>query len=155
MIPKFVDIGGPWRVLPPGVHEATLEEIEARFATSDRRRRIFSGFINGVTALRKAGCRRIFLNGSFVTEKPIPADFDACWDDSGVDVAKLDSIFRDFADGRKNQKKSFYGEFFPANLPADRTHVFLDFFQTDRHTGKAKGIICIQLSKKKMKRVLP
>jgi len=149
MIPSFVDIGGPWKVLPPGVHDATMEEVETRFAVSDHRKRVFSGFRNGVTGLCKAGCRRIFLNGSFITEKPIPADFDACWDDNGVDVATLDPVFRDFSDGRKNQKKSFYGEFFPANLPADGTHVFLDFFQTDRHTGKVKGIICIHLPKKK------
>jgi len=121
--------------------------VEARFATSDQRNRIFSGFRNGVTALRKAGCRQIFLDGSFVTEKHIPADFDACWDPIGVDVTKLDPVFRDFSDGRKNQKDRFSGEFFPANLTADGTHVFLDFFQTDRHTGKVKGIICIRLSK--------
>ena len=146
MIPDFVDVGGPWRVLPPGVYDATMEEAEARLATSDHRNRIFSGFRNGVTALRKAGCRQIFLDGSFVTEKPIPADFDACWDPIGVDATKLDPVLLDFTGGRKNQKTRFCGEFFPANLLADGTHIFLDFFQTDRHTGKAKGIIRICLS---------
>jgi hypothetical protein len=146
MIPDFVDVGGPWRVLPLGVHDATMEEVEARFAASDQRKRIFSGFRNGVTALRRAGCRRVFLDGSFVTEKPIPGDFDACWDPSGVDVTKLDPVLLDFTGGRKNQKKRFCGEFFPINLIADGTHIFLDFFQTDRHTGKAKGIIRICLS---------
>jgi len=149
MIPDFVDVGGPWRVLPPGVHDATMEEVEAHLATSDHRKRIFSGFRNGVVALREAGCRQIFLDGSFVTEKPIPADFDACWGPIGVDVTKLDPVFLDFSDGRKNQKNRFSGEFSPATLLADGTHVFLDFFQTDRHTGKAKGIICIYLSKNK------
>jgi hypothetical protein len=148
MVPDFVDIGGPWMVLPPGVHDATLEEIEVRFATSDHRKRIFAGFRNGLTALRKAGCRKIYLDGSFVTEKPVPGDFDACWDPIGVDDAKLDSVFLDFSDGRKNQKKRFYGEFFPASVLADGTHIFLDFFQTDRHTGKVKGIICINLPTK-------
>ena len=149
MIPSLVDVGGPWKVLPPGVHDATIEEIEARFATSDHRKRIFSGFRNGATALAKAGCRKIFLDGSFVTEKPIPGDFDACWDDDGADAAKLDPVFRDFSDGRRKQKERFKGEFFPANAPADGTHIFLDYFQTDRHTEKAKGIICICLPKKK------
>jgi len=149
MIPDLVDIGGPCRVLPQGVHDATMEEVESRFATSDKRKYIFSGFENGVNALRKAGCRQIFLDGSFVTEKPIPGDFDACWDPIGVDVTKLDPVFLDFSDARKKQKDCFRGEFFPANLTADGTHVFLDFFQTDKHTGKTKGIICIHLSKKK------
>ena len=149
MIPDFVDIGGPWRVLPPGVHDATMKEVEARFATSDKRKSIFAGFSNGVTILREAGCRRIFLDGSFISEKPIPGDFDACWDLTGVDVTKLDPVFLDFSDARKKQKDCFYGEFFPANFLANGTHRFLDFFQTDRHTGKAKGIICINLSKNK------
>ena len=149
MIPDFVDIGGPWKVLPPGVHNATIEEIEARFATSDHRKRMFLGFKNGMEALCKAGCRKIFLDGSFITEKPFPGDFDACWDPIGVDVTKLDPIFRDFSDARKKQRDCFHGEFFPTNLTADGTHVFLDFFQTDKHTGEAKGIICISLSKKK------
>jgi len=144
MIPSLVDVGGPWKVLPPGVHDATIEEIEARFATSDHRKHIFSGFRNGVTALRRAGCRKIFLDGSFVTEKPIPGDFDVCWDDDGVDAAKLDPVFRDFSDARRKQKDRFEGEFFPASLPADGTHMFLDFFQTDRHTGKTKGIVCMR-----------
>ena len=149
MIPNLGDIGGPWRVLPPGAHNATIEEVEKCFATSDIRKRIFSGFKNGVNALRKAGCRQIFLDGSFVTEKPIPGDFDACWDPVGVDVKKLESVFLDFSDSRKKQKDCFHGEFFQANWTADGSNVFLDFFQTDRQTGKAKGIICILLSKNK------
>ena len=149
MIPRLVDIGGPWKVLPPGVHDATIVEVEARFATSNHRKRIFSGFRNGLTALRKAGCRKIFLDGSFVTEKPVPGDFDACWDPMGVDPAKIDPVLLDFSDARRKQKKRFEGEFFPANATADGTHDFFDYFQTDRHTGKAKGIVCIHFPKKK------
>lgn len=146
MIPDFVDVGGPWKVLPPGVHDATLEEVETRFAISEHRKRLFSGFREGIMALRKAGCRKIFLDGSFVTEKPIPGDFDVCWDHIGVDDAKLDTIFIDFK-RRKKQKERFYGEFFPAHLPADGKTLFLDFFQIDKYTGNAKGIICIKFQK--------
>lgn len=143
MIPSLVDVGGPWKVLPPGVHDATMEEAESRFATSDYRKRVFEGFKNGVTALRKAGCRRIFLDGSFVTEKPIPGDFDAYWDDDGVDAAILEPVLLDFFDACRKQKERFQGEFFPASSRADGTNMFLDFFQSDRHTGNAKGIVCI------------
>ncbi len=38
MIPKFIDIGSIWKVLPPGIHEATLKEVEQRFAITDGRR---------------------------------------------------------------------------------------------------------------------
>ena len=148
MIPKFVDIGGPWNVLPPGVHDATIKEVEARFATSDHRKHLFSGFRNGVMALRKAGCRKVFLDGSFITEKPVPGDFDVCWDSTGVDPAKLDPVFLDFSDRRKKQKGHFHGEFFPANLLADEKHFFLDYFQIDKYTGNTKGIICINFPNK-------
>jgi hypothetical protein len=147
MIPDFVDIGGPWNVLPPGVHHATLEDVETRFATSERRKRLYSGFREGVMALRKAGCRKIFLDGSFVTGKPIPGDFDVCWDPMGVDIAKLDPVFLDFSDGRKKQKEFFHGEFFPVGFPANGKNFFFDFFQIDRYTGNAKGIICVSFSK--------
>jgi hypothetical protein len=149
VIPDFVDvdIGGLWKVLPPGVHDATLEEVESRFATSERRKRLFSGFREGVMALRKAGCRKIFLDGSFITEKPVPADFDVCWDPMGVDIVKLDPVFLDFSDGRRKQKEHFHGEFFPASLLADGKHFFFDFFQIDKYTGNAKGIICIKFPK--------
>ena len=147
MIPDFVDIGGPWKVLPPGVHNATLEEVETRFASSDHRKHLFAGFKEGVLALRKAGCHRIFLDGSFVTEKPMPGDFDVCWDHAGVDDKNLDPVFSDFDDRRKKQRERFRGEFFPTHLLADGKHVFLDFFQIDKDTGNTKGIICMKSRK--------
>jgi len=96
-------------------------------------------------ALLKAGCRKIFLDGSFVTEKTNPGDFDACWDCIGVDNAKLNPVFLDFSDGRKKQKKMYQGEFFPTHLSADGILPFLGFFQIDKDSGLAKGIICIKL----------
>lgn len=154
MIPEFVDIGGPWRVLPPGVHVATLDEVEVRFAVSAHRKRLFFGFRNGVIALRKAGCNRILLDGSFVTEKPFPGDFDVCWDPTGVDPAKIDPVLLDFADGRKKQKQCFHGEFLPDNGLADGKHAFLDFFQIDKYTGHAKGIIRMRFPRSKSRRIL-
>ena len=119
-----------WKVLPPGIHNATLEDVETRFATSDHRKHLFSGFTSGVMALRKAGCKKIFLDGSFVTEKPIPGDFDVCWDPMRVDHTKLDPVFLDFSDRRKKQKERFHGEFFPASWLAKGKHFFLIFFKS-------------------------
>lgn len=147
MLPDLMDIGGPWKVLPPGVHYATLKEVETRFATSAHRKRLFDGFKDGVMALCKAGCRKIFLDGSFITEKLIPADFDVCWDPAGVDAAKLDRIFYDFKDKRKKQKARFCGEFFPTTVLGDEKKLFLDYFQVDKYTGEAKGIICLKMPK--------
>ena len=147
MIPDFVDIGGLWKVLPPGVHDATLEEVEALFASSEHRKRLFAGFKEGVIALRKAGCHKIFLDGSFITEKPIPGDFDVCWDPIGVDDTKLDPVFSDFNDKRRKQRERFHGEFFPTHMLADGKRLFFVFFQIDKDTENAKGIICIKFQK--------
>jgi len=145
MIPAFIDIGAPWKVLPPGIHNASMQEIQLRFAITEHRQRLFRGFRDGVTALCLAGCRKIYLDGSYITEKDIPNDYDACWDLSGVDAKKLDPIFLDFSNRRKRQKERFCGEFFPASLRMNEGKPFSEFFQTDRHTGKSKGIISVEL----------
>ncbi|GAB6112475.1 DUF6932 family protein [Desulfomicrobium salsuginis] len=146
MIPELVDVNGIWDVLPPGIHDATLDEIENRFATTAVRRKLFEGFKLAAQSLYNAGCRAIYLDGSFVTEKVVPGDFDVCWDLSGVDTKKLDPVFFDFDNKRKNQKQKFGGEFFPSNVSADGRRIFLDFFQSDRHSGKPKGIIRVVLA---------
>ena len=147
MIPDCIDIGAPWKVLPPGVHTATLKEIEKRFSTNDRRRFLFEGLTWGVKALKKAGCIQLFLDGSFVTAKTFPNDYDICWDDTGISRLQLDPVFLDFNHNRKKQKEKYYGEYFPTTFLANGARFFLDYFQTDKHTGKAKGIIRLQLSK--------
>jgi len=143
MIPELVDIGAPWKVLPPGIHFATIDEIRRRFAINARRKKMFEGFEKGVEALKKAGCVEIYLDGSYVTEKENPGDFDACWSTTGVDPHLLDPTLLDFDEARKNQKDKFGGEFFPASFDADASSTYLDFLQNDRHTGKKKGIIKI------------
>ena len=146
MIPEFVDIGAAWRVLPPGIHEANLREVGQRFATNDHRGLLFDGFRRALKTLRKAGCRSVFLDGSFVSEKAEPGDYDVCWDTSGVQDSQLDPVFLDFSHGRKAQKDKYGGEFFPANDLADGSSVFLHYFQTDRDTGRPKGIVLIRSS---------
>jgi hypothetical protein len=68
---------------------------------------------------------------SFMTNKLVPGDFDACWEANGVDIGKLKSMYG--------------GELFPAGWPADSAgNLFLDFFQMDRD-GRRKGIISVDL----------
>lgn len=148
MIPDLVPLlGSPWSVLPPGTHKASLQDVETAFATNARRHELFDGLVDASRKLRLSGCRTIYLDGSYVTGKPRPNDFDACWDPSGVDLAKLDPVFLQFANGRATQKAAFKGEFFPSSMMcADVGKAFIDFFQLDRFTGKQKGIISISLS---------
>jgi hypothetical protein len=145
MIPGFVNIKSVWEVLPPGLHDATLEEIEQRFATNAGRRKLFEGFKQGVQALQAAGCKLIYLDGSYVTDKQNPGDFDACWEPSGVDPHKLDPVLLDFSFKRKNQKLKYGGEFFPSSASADGISTFVDYFQVDKYTGKPKGLIRVSL----------
>ncbi len=145
MIPALVDIGGLWNGLPPGIHVATMAEIKQYFATSPMRMVQYEGFVAAAHALREAGCKTIFLNGSFVSDKPHPGDYDACWDPVGVDASKLDPVFLDFSELRKKQKEKFGGEFFPSSASADGIRTFVEFFQIDKYTGRPKGILRIDL----------
>lgn len=147
MIPQLITMNGsPWKVLPPGVYQAELHEVEAAFATNVRRRDLFVGLVEAAGRLRSAGCQLIYLDGSYVTGKPRPGDFDACWDPMGVDGSKLDPIFLDFNDGRAMQKAALKGEFFPSSMICtDVSQTFLEFFQWDRFTGRRKGIISVSL----------
>lgn len=151
VIPEFTDIGGPWRVLPQGTHMATIDEVERRFGRGTRRARLFEGLINGVEALVEAGCNTIFIDGSFVTEKESPGDFDVCWDPTGVDESRLDPVFFSFADGRREQKEKFRDEFFPSSASADGVRTFVEYFQIDRFTGKRRGIVQLRLSSDEVK----
>jgi hypothetical protein len=58
------------------------------------------GLREALARLKAAGCRLVYLDGSFVTSKPQPEDFDACWGVTGVDVESLDPVFLDFSDSR-------------------------------------------------------
>lgn len=147
MIPDHVDLpGSPWPVLPPGIHLATLVEVEGCFALNPKRRVQFRGLVAALTNLWGAGCTRAFLDGSFVTAKPRPGDFDACWDPTGVDPAFLDPVLLTFENNRAAQKAKYHGELFPSTIPADLAGtIFVEFFQVDRFTGAPKGIVAIDL----------
>lgn len=142
MIPAFDEDGN----LPPGIHETTWTEIVARFGTSALRLEMLAGLKQALDSLVASGCRRAYIDGSFVTGKEEPADFDACWEISGVDAAHLDPALLDFSDRRAAQKAKFGGELFPAEAAAEPSGTrFLDYFQHDRITGKPKGIIALDL----------
>jgi len=142
LIPKFTAAG----LLPRGVHAATLEEVFERFGGNGRREQLLNGLVEALRLLRAAGCRRMYINGSFVTSKELPNDIDVCWDINGVDIDALDPVFFEFDNGRAAQKARFGAEFFPAQVPEGITgKAFLDFFQVDKQTGEPKGIIEIEL----------
>ena len=54
--------------LPPGIHPATWAMAAERFGRTAVRRRLLAGLRDGARFLAVAGCRRIWLAGSFVTD---------------------------------------------------------------------------------------
>ncbi len=145
VIPSSVNIGASWNVLPPGVHDATLTEVEQRFATNKKRKALFRGLVQGCKALKAAGCSVVYLDGSFVTDKPNPKDYDVCWNPLNVDANKLDPVFLDFTNGRLKQKAKYGGEYFISSTLADGALIFVGYFQIDKEMGTKKGIIRIHL----------
>jgi hypothetical protein len=129
--------------LPPGIHPATWAEIEARFGTNPQRHYLVGGLRAALAVLQHAGCVTAYIDGSFVSERALPNDFDGCWDPAGVDPKLLDPVLLDFTNGRAAQKAKYRGELFLNVRSSGNT--FLDFFQVDKHTGNPKGIIMIDL----------
>ena len=73
MIPPFDESG----CLPPGIHPATLDEIDARFGQLSELRRVQMDSVRWMAELAaRAGVERIVLNGSFVTDIMEPNDVD-------------------------------------------------------------------------------
>jgi hypothetical protein len=142
VIPSFDEFGN----LPPGIHSATWDEIVERYATNERREQLMDGLRTAIASLHAAGCTRVYLDGSFVTDKEAPGDFDACWEAACVDPDLLDPVLLEFRDRRAAQNAKFGGELFPAHLVAEPGgSTFVEFFQLDRLTQQRKGIIAIDL----------
>lgn len=145
MLPPLTEEG----LLPPGIHIAEWAEVWAVFGTSPYRQRLLAGFLRAIRSLKVAGCKRVYLDGSFITTKEVPGDFDGCWESTGVNLALLDPVLLTFDRGRFAQKIKYGGELFPATSIADQNMMltFVEFFQVDKETGAAKGILAIDLER--------
>ena len=73
MTPDFDDHG----YLPPGIHGATLSEIDQRFGQESELRRVQMESMHWLVDVAfRAGVRRLIINGSFVTDVAEPNDVD-------------------------------------------------------------------------------
>ena len=142
MIPDFEPSG----LLAPGIHLAAWAEIVERFGYNPQRESLLGALRRALDALRTAGCVAAYLDGSFVTAKKVPGDYDMCWSLQGVDPTRLDPVLLNFDNHRQAMKAKYQGDLFPAEIPEGNSgKVFLDFFQTDKDTGAAKGVVLIDL----------
>ena len=141
--------------LPPGEHLATIAEVEKEFGKSTNRRiLLMSGLRKAIDEFRKAGVKRIYLDGSFVTGKDEPEDIDGCWSIEGLEQANLDKMDSDFwnhptplaaRECQKRIKAKYYLDFYFAEMiEAGSMKPFPKFFQVNR-VGDPKGIIRIDL----------
>ena len=133
--------------LPAGIHCATWQEVQTRFGTNEHRKGLLVGLERALALLQQAGCMTVYIDGSFVTSKLLPNDYDCCWEPAGVNSKILDGTFLDFTPaGRLRQKAKFGGEFFPSSTVENHSQKpFLDFFQIDKETGQPKGIVAIDM----------
>ncbi len=109
MIPSFDENG----LFPPRVRWSSWDGFFQRFGTSNWRLRLAPGIRAAIENPKDAGCQTVYLNGSFVTAKEVPNDFDACWEEAGVDPTALDPFLQTFDPGRVTQKAKYLGELFP------------------------------------------
>ncbi len=129
MIPPFNESG----CLPPGVHRATLDEIDARFGSESELRRVQMESVKWMVDLAvRAGVRRIVLNGSFVTDRFEPNDVDC--------VLLIESGFP--ADAEAESQLNAGLPFLEMKLvePPEFDVFVNDVFGTDR-MGVPKGVI--------------
>jgi hypothetical protein len=143
MIPKFLSNGN----LPQGVYETSWKQFCKRFGHTAHRSSLIKGLSAALKNLSAAGCRRVYINGSFVTAKEVPGDYDLCWSIDGVIPEKLNQALLDFSPkGRNIMKEKFKGDLFPAEIPEGTSgKLFLYFFQIDKITGEPKGIVALDI----------
>lgn len=71
-IPSFNADG----LLPPGIHSATMAELEQKLGFSPKRYVLVEGLKQVTGELVKLGVTEVYVNGSFVTNKISPKDVD-------------------------------------------------------------------------------
>lgn len=142
MIPDFNSETG---YLPQGEHAADWIEVIDRFAWNDHRRHLLSGLRRLAAALRDEECRLFLLDGSFVTRKEFPGDYDACCDYAGMSPIALMRLR--LMGSREIMKAEYLGEVYAYEqlVPSDRRYTFREFFRRDRDDFP-KGVVRLNLA---------
>src|SRR5881628_1770801 len=75
-LPEFDELSN----LPPGIHDASIEEVKTRFVTNPHREKLFNELMEVLAILRGSNCAEVFLDGSFITGAETPGDYDLCYE---------------------------------------------------------------------------
>ena len=147
-LPDFREDG--W--LPEGHHAATWEEIAARFGGTpgSRRAEVLASLLAWRDAARASGLGGLMvLNGSFISTKEAPGDFDLffLYDEASEARIAAEGQARDLTQYQACREAGYLGDVFA--LPASLARVSpllggADMFDTDRN-GRAKGVVEVTL----------
>jgi len=138
--------------LPEGHHPATWQEIILRFSGDDDSRRLAvlsSLLVWREAALAKGMTGLVILDGSFISAKEAPGDFDlvfSCSEET-ASIIRSDPLARQLIDTQACRALGFLGDVFA--LPASLQHHSpllggLDMFDFDRQ-GRPQGVIEVPL----------
>jgi hypothetical protein len=143
MMPSFDPESG---YLPAGVHAWTWPDFASGFTWTQRRRFLLGGLYRALRNLRGAGCSAAVVDGSYVTAKDMPEDFDAAFDTNGVNGQLVDPVLLRHTDGRKAMRAKYFGDMFPWSAVASVSSGmnFVEFFQQDRE-GRPKGVVLLNV----------
>jgi hypothetical protein len=146
-LPEFRDDG--W--LPEGHHTCSWEEIIEKFGdhTGSRRERVLHGLLDWRDRAREKGVSGwLVLNGSFVSAKENPNDFDTIFvfDDEALELMENDVETKRLLDYSSCKSLGFDMLGFSATLVREHPEwVPLDAFDRDKETGKPKGVLEVVL----------
>lgn len=144
-IPSFDPETG---ALPPGDHLATLEEVNRAFGWTFRRRELLRELGHVIEFLRDKGVLRIWIDGSFVTDKDRPNDVDVLYEAPPDVDARTWGIHSPRR--RRDLKELTRIDLWKAPAPqpvSDRpgkTQSLHDFWSTDRE-GRETGFILLEV----------
>ena len=148
-VPGFTDNG----LLPSGVHGCTLEEAKQALCMNDRRVEIWTGLLGFVVwtqPLPKPDA--LLVDGSYVTDKPLPGDVDLVVDITSMTDAEQRQWFETWNAQHEFVRRTYHVDFYPFVIGAGND--FSTFFQYVRveealkrgiSPAVKKGILRIQV----------
>lgn len=143
-IPPLDDATG---YLPAGDHQATWTELVERFGGTYGRRQILQGLRFVLDQLHSRGVMSVWIDGSFVTDKPRPRDVDVIYaPPAGADVTTWAVLAPQRRQELKRlQRVDLWSH--PSPQPTDpfgTTMTLHDMWATDR-SGRPKGMVVMNL----------
>lgn len=109
-VPDFTECG----LLPPGIHDCSLVEVSVALCSNQRRLEIWEGllgFKNWANALPSP--KAFLIDGSYVTDKPIPGDVDLVVDVTDCNDADREQWFNAWEAHHEYVKNTFHVDFYP------------------------------------------